>query len=45
MKLVTTLIAVSDMKVSIQFYHDVFDQQVVQDLGMNVTLSGGFTLQ
>lgn len=39
------LIAVRDVEVSKQFYHDLFDQEVVLDLGRNVTLSGGFALQ
>lgn len=39
------VLAVRDMEVSKQFYHDLFDQEVVLDLGRNVTLSGGFSLQ
>lgn len=39
------VLAVRDMEISKQFYHDLFDQEVVLDLGRNVTLSGGFSLQ
>lgn len=45
MKLTTTLLAVSDMQRSVRFYSDLFGQEVVLDLGENVTLSGGFALQ
>lgn len=39
------LIAVKDVEVSKKFYCDLFEQTVALDLGWNVTLSGGFTLQ
>lgn len=39
------LLAVRDVEVSKQFYHDLFDQEVVLDLGQNVTFSGGFAIQ
>ena len=40
-----TLIAVSDMEKSRQFYHDVLGMNVVADFGANVTLDGGLVLQ
>lgn len=40
-----TLLAVKDVAVSKQFYHDLFDQEVAMDLGLNVTFSGGFAIQ
>lgn len=39
------LIAVKDVEISKKFYKDLFGQEVVLDLGWNVTLSGGFALQ
>ncbi|WP_312355569.1 VOC family protein [Aminipila sp.] len=45
MKYVCTLIAVKDIEESKKFYHDLLDQEVVEDLGANVTLTGGFALQ
>ena len=45
MKYISTLIAVSDMKKSKQFYHDVLGMNVVADFGANVTLDGGIVLQ
>ena len=39
------VLAVRNIEVSKQFYHDLFDPEVVLDLGRNVTLSGGFSLQ
>lgn len=45
MKLCTTLIAVRDLERSEKFYCGLFDQRIQMDLGWNVTLSGGFTLQ
>ena len=36
------LLAVRDVEISKKFYHDLFDQEVVLDLGGNVTFSGGF---
>ena len=41
----STLIAVSDMEKSRQFYHDVLGMNVVADFGANVTLNGGIVLQ
>ena len=40
-----TLIAVSDMEKSKQFYHDVLGMDVAADFGANVTLDGGLVLQ
>lgn len=45
MKFCTTLIAVRDMERSLQFYHDLFDQEVTLDLGWNKTLTCGLALQ
>ena len=45
MKYTSTLIAVSDMEKSRQFYHDVLGMNVVADFGANVTLDGGLVLQ
>lgn len=45
MKLQTTLLAVSDLEKSIEFYHNIFDQEIVLDLGWCKSLSGGFTIQ
>lgn len=45
MKFSTTLIAVSDMERSLQFYKDLFGQDVAVDLGWNKMLSCGLTLQ
>ena len=45
MKYTCSLIAVSDMEKSKQFYHDVLGMNVVADFGANVTLEGGITLQ
>lgn len=39
------LLAVRDVEISKQFYHDLFDQEVALDLGRNVTFSGGFAIQ
>lgn len=39
------LLAVKDVEVSKKFYKELFDQQVVLDLGKNVTFSGGFAVQ
>ena len=36
-----TLLAVKDVEVSKRFYTELFDQEVVLDLGCNVTFSGG----
>lgn len=45
MKYICTLIAVKDIEKSKKFYYDVLDQDVIEDLGANVTLTGGFALQ
>ena len=45
MKYTSTLIAVSDMEQSRQFYHDVLGMNVVADFGANVTLDDGLVLQ
>ena len=45
MKYTSTLIAVSDLEKSKQFYHDVLGMNVVTDFGANVTLEGGIALQ
>ena len=45
MKYKSTLIAVSDMEKSRQFYHDVLGMNVVADFGANVTLDGGLVMQ
>lgn len=39
------VLAVEDISRSVQFYHDLFDQEIAMDLGKNVTMSGGFCLQ
>lgn len=39
------LLAVKSVEVSKKFYHDLFNQEVVMDLGWNVTFSGGFAIQ
>ena len=44
-KYTSTLIAVSDIEKSKQFYHDVLGMNVVADFGANVTLDGGLVLQ
>ena len=41
----STLIAVKDMDISKQFYHDVLGLRVIADFGANVTLDGGVVLQ
>jgi len=45
LKYVCTLIVVKDIEKSKKFYHDLLDQEVIADLGANVTLTGGFALQ
>lgn len=45
MKHICTLIAAKDLEKSKEFYHNILEQTVVNDLGANVTLSGGFALQ
>lgn len=44
-KFCTTLIAVRDMSKSLQFYHDLFGQEVAVDLGKNKSLACGLALQ
>ena len=39
------LLAVKDVEVSKKFYQELFDQEVILDLGKNVTFSGGFAIQ
>lgn len=45
MKYFTTVIAVQDMEKSLQFYKELFNQDVVVDLGENKTLTCGLGLQ
>lgn len=45
MKFCATLIAVKDMDQSLRFYKNLFNQDVVVDLGWNKTLTCGLTLQ
>ncbi|KZL91329.1 glyoxalase/bleomycin resistance/dioxygenase family protein [Clostridium magnum] len=45
MKFELALLAVKDVNVSKQFYKELFNQEVVLDLGRNVTFSGGFAIQ
>ena len=45
MKFRSTLIAVKNIDISKQFYHDVLGLNVVADFGANVTLDGGVVLQ
>ncbi len=45
MKFQLPLLAVQDAEVSKKFYKELFEQEVVLDLGKNVTFSGGFTIQ
>lgn len=45
MRLCTTLIAVRDMERSLQFYRNLFDQEVTLDLGWNKALTCGLALQ
>ena len=45
LKYTSTLIAVADMEISKQFYHDVLGLEVAADFGDNVTLDGGIALQ
>ncbi|WP_027399138.1 VOC family protein [Anaerovorax odorimutans] len=39
------LLAVKDVQISKKFYRELFDQDVILDLGKNVTFSGGFAVQ
>lgn len=45
MKFHLALLAVKDIELSKKFYKDLFEQEVVLDLGKNVTFSGGFAIQ
>ena len=45
MRFQLALLAVRDVERSKRFYHDLFGQEVVMDLGRNVTFSGGFAIQ
>ena len=45
MKFQLPLLAVQDVEVSKKFYKELFEQEVVLDLGKNVTFSGGFAIQ
>ena len=45
MKYISTLISVNDIERSKKFYHEVLGLDVISDLGVNVTLTGGFALQ
>lgn len=45
MKYTSTLIAVKDMDISKQFYHNVLGLNLVANFGANVTLDGGIVLQ
>lgn len=45
MRFASTLLAVRDMDRSLEFYRELFGQDVVCDLGWNKTLSSGLTLQ
>ncbi len=45
MKFQLPLLAVQDAEVSKKFYKELFEQEVVLDLGKNVTFSGGFAIQ
>lgn len=44
MKYCSTLIAVTDMERSKQFYRDLLGLEVLLDFGANVTLTGGIAL-
>lgn len=45
MKFQLPLLAVQDIEVSKKFYNQLFNQEVVLDLGKNVTFNGGFAIQ
>ena len=45
MKFQLPLLAVQDVECSKNFYQDLFEQEVVLDLGKNITFSGGFAIQ
>lgn len=44
MKFKNSLLAVSDMAVSVNFYKRVLGLRVIMDFGANVTLTGGSSL-
>lgn len=39
------LLAVKNVEISKQFYKELFEQDIVLDLGKNVTFNGGFAIQ
>lgn len=39
------LLSVKDIELSKKFYEDLFEQEVVLDLGKNITFSGDFAIQ
>lgn len=45
MRFQLALLAVQDVERSKRFYQELFDQEVLLDLGENVTFSGGFAIQ
>jgi len=45
MKYMGTLIVVKNIEQSKKFYHDLLEQEVIEDFGANVVLTGGFSLQ
>jgi len=45
MRYTSTLIAVSDMEKSVNFYNDVLGLEIVEDFGANKILTGGISLQ
>lgn len=45
MKYTSTLLAVTDMEKSKQFYREVLGLDIIADFGANVTLTGGVVLQ
>jgi len=45
MEFKVALLAVKNVETSKQFYKELFDQDVVLDLGKNVTFNGGFAIQ
>lgn len=45
MKFKNTLIVVSDMKKSVEFYNKVLGLRIIADFGANKTLTGGLALQ
>ena len=45
MKFQLPLLAVQNVEVSKTFYKQIFGQEVVLDLGRNITFSGGFAIQ